>query len=482
MNISKIMRVAGREYASTALTKGFIIGVFVFPAIMLVVMPVLIGIIRGIEAPRIEGTIAVIDRTGLLSDGITREIELKTNKSGGAIDQAASTAVDSLASQAPPEAGEAVEQATEAIEAQVGSAEQSELPPAIEVRIEATDADLEALQEQVRQDLKAGKEGAGTLLGVLEIDSDAVDSAGDNDRGVPTYGGFTFFPRQGLSVLVNQQIESAARDAIRAERYDRLGENRARLQALTTVSNGDTTEITPTSTRTGNSEITQIFIPAAFMFMLLISVLTGGQYLLTTTVEEKSSRVIEILLSAVSSMELMVGKIAGQMAVGFTLMTVYGGLGIVALAIFVEQSSELIGPLEIVALGVFFVIAYATVGSLMAAIGSSVNELREAQSLMTPIMLALSIPYFLFVPVALAPSAWYSTTLSFVPLIAPFIMVMRIASTEPPPMWEIGLSLLVSGTGAVICMWLAAKIFRVGLLMFGKPPSLGTLIKWVRMA
>jgi ABC-2 type transport system permease protein len=223
-----------------------------------------------------------------------------------------------------------------------------------------------------------------------------------------------------------------------------------------------------------------MLIPGAFMLLMLMGVMTGGQYLLTTTIEEKSSRVVEVLLSAVSSVELMTGKIVGQMAVGLTLLLVYNAVGIVALFAF-EQLDLIDGP-TIAWMFVFFALAYFMFASIMAAIGSAVNELREAQALMTPVMLLVMIPYFFFLPVTRDPSSVLSTTLSFIPPISPFIMIMRVASATPPPLWQVLAAVAVNAVAVLAFVWFAAKVFRVGLLMFGKPPNLATLIKWVRMA
>jgi ABC-2 type transport system permease protein len=131
---------------------------------------------------------------------------------------------------------------------------------------------------------------------------------------------------------------------------------------------------------------------------------------------------------------------------------------------------------------VYFVLAYFMFASMMAAIGAAVNDLREAQSLMTPVMLFSMVPYFFFMPVIRAPNSALSTTLSFIPPISPFIMIMRIATPEPVPAWQIAASILVNLLGVIFLLWFAAKVFRVGLLMYGKPPNLRTLIRWVRMA
>ncbi len=153
---------------------------------------------------------------------------------------------------------------------------------------------------------------------------------------------------------------------------------------------GPDQEASPTSSGRSRSTVTcrgradhqhgaEHLLPAAFMVLLLMSVMTSGQYLLTSTVEEKSNRVVEVLLSAVSPMELMTGKILGQMAVGLLVLLLYAGLGLAALVSFATLG--LLDPVLVVYLLIFYVLAYFTFAAMMAAVGSAVNEMREAQTL-----------------------------------------------------------------------------------------------------
>jgi ABC-type Na+ efflux pump permease subunit len=237
--------------------------------------------------------------------------------------------------------------------------------------------------------------------------------------------------------------------------------------------------VTAEGERTTNRELNML-LPAAFMILLLMSVLTSGQYLLTTTVEEKSNRVVEVLLSAVSSRELMTGKILGQMAVGLLVLALYAGLGLVALVSFATLG--LLDPVLIVFLLIFYVLAFFTFASLTAAVGAAVNEMREAQSLQMPILLVLMIPWILWLPLSREPNSMLAIVLSFVPPLGNFVMLLRMASQSPPPMWQVWLSIAVGAGGAYAALWFAAKVFRVGLLMYGKPPTFGTLVRWARMS
>jgi ABC-type Na+ efflux pump permease subunit len=118
----------------------------------------------------------------------------------------------------------------------------------------------------------------------------------------------------------------------------------------------------------------------------------------------------------------------------------------------------------------------------MAAIGSAVNELREAQTLMTPLMILIMIPWMLWMPITRNPNSAFSTAISFVPPINSFAMLLRMTSSTPPPAWQVWLSIAVGVASVFGALWFATKVFRIGLLMYGKPPNFATLVRWARMA
>jgi ABC-2 type transport system permease protein len=211
-----------------------------------------------------------------------------------------------------------------------------------------------------------------------------------------------------------------------------------------------------------------------------MGVITGGQTLMSSTVEEKSSRVVEVLLAAVSPIELMWGKLIGQLGVGLLTLAVYIGIGLFSLAQF--SLWNLLDPMLIFYLIVFYFIAYMVYGALMLAIGAAVNQIADAQSLMGPVMLLLIAPYVLAPFIGQAPNSTFSIAVSFIPPINTFAMLARLASGTPPPMWQVWLTVLVGLATAAIAVWFAAKIFKIGLLMHGKPPNFATMIRWARMA
>jgi ABC-2 type transport system permease protein len=168
------------------------------------------------------------------------------------------------------------------------------------------------------------------------------------------------------------------------------------------------------------------------------------------------------------------------MFVGFLVLLVYSGMGIAALISF-----AVLGMVDLsllLYLFIFYLIAYFVIASLLAAIGAAVNEMREAQSLMGPVMMILMIPWILWMPISRNPNSTFAVVTSFLPPINPFVMLTRMTSSSPPPMWQVWLSIAVGVVSIYAAIWFAAKVFRVGLLMYGKPPNFATLIRWVRAA
>ena len=118
----------------------------------------------------------------------------------------------------------------------------------------------------------------------------------------------------------------------------------------------------------------------------------------------------------------------------------------------------------------------------MMAAGAAVNDMREAQQLMMPMTLVLIVPWLLWMPISRNPDSVLAVVVSFLPPLNTFGMLMRLASTSPPPAWQVWLSIAIGIAGVVRTVWITAKVFRIGLLMFGKPPDLKTLWRWMRAA
>jgi ABC-2 type transport system permease protein len=342
--------------------------------------------------------------------------------------------------------------------------------PTLSITALAPGADLDA--EKAR--LLATGEGDARRLALLVIAADAV-RAGDSG----TLGSYEFYIRKKLDERVVGEIRDALRPALIDARMQANGLDASQVRALNELPRVRAVTVGEDGDSSAALAVGEI-LPIAFMMLMFMAIMTAGQMLVTTTVEEKSSRVVEVLLAAVSPTQLMAGKILGQLGVGLLMMSVYAGLGVLALLSFALTGLVEFWQLAVFAL--FFLIAFATFGALMAAAGAAVNELREAQSLLTPVVLLAVAPMLLWMPIRSDPNSTLATVLSLTPPVSPFVMVMRISSNTPPPVWQIGLALLIGVLAAAAAMWVAGKVFRVGLLMHGKPPNFATLVRWVRMA
>jgi len=167
------------------------------------------------------------------------------------------------------------------------------------------------------------------------------------------------------------------------------------------------------------------------------------------------------------------------MGVATLMLALYGGLGVLALVSF--AATGLLDPWLLFYLAVFFLIAFVVLAAMMAAIGAAVNELREAQTLLTPVMLVVMLPMMLWMPISRDPNSTFATVLSLLPPVNPFVMMLRLGSSTPPPTWQVWLSIGIGVASMAAAVWFAGKVFRIGLLMHGKPPSFATLLRWARM-
>lgn len=481
----KTLHVALREFLATVLTKGFLLGVLMTPMILVIVGGG-IALLKNLKGPTLVATVSVIDRTGKVSPGIVERFspEAQEKERREIAEKVAQAAADQTERMGiPPQQAEAAKgMAVQAAQEATGKAELivEVLPPDADAEKEKAvlaEVDVRSLSRRKNIESSDGPPPR-VALAVIEPETLQPDPTGG-------FGEYSLYTAPRLDFEIQQRIESKIDQAVidarvaSDPRVAAAGLTPAQVRALLASPKARTATVTREGEKKGTGEWAMM-VPMAFMLLLLMSVMTGGQYLLTTTVEEKSSRVMEVLLSAVSPLQLMLGKIIGQMCVGLVILVVYAGLGIGSLIVFSLQ--HLVSPMLLVYLLVFFFIAFFVVASMMAAAGSAVSELREAQTLMTPIMVIIMLPWLLWLPISRAPNSLFATVMSFVPGINPFVMMIRLTGSEPPPAWQIPVAILVGLATVVFCAWAAAKIFRVGVLLYGKPPNFRTLVKWVRMA
>lgn len=484
--MSKVLRIAQREFASTVFTKGFLLGVVMTP-LMILVVGAAIAWMKKFEGPRIRGTVALIDRSGLVTEGLTTrfgpegEAREAEERAKAVAEELKKSEVGAAAAKLAEASGQDV--TTQASEAAAMSVKRG---PQLSLVVLPPDADAEAEKEAVkRATVRTTRDAAsgapeGDRLALVVIPTEAVRP------GEAGYAGYEAFYAQRLDGEVQSRIQRRVGDAIidaRLRNDARLGGaglSPEKVLEIVARPKAEAKTLTADGEKKSLGELAML-VPMGFMLLLMMSVLTSGSNLLTTTVEEKGNRVMEVLLSAVSPMQLMTGKILGQMGVGMLILVAYSGLGIGSVAFFLERL-DLITWSSLAYLAIFFVIAYFLIASMMAAIGSAVNDMREAQALMTPVMVIIMIPWLIWFAIQRAPNSPLAVVLSFVPGTNPFVMVIRLSGSEPVPTWQIPVAILVGVLSVVGAAWAAAKVFRVGVLMYGKPPDFRTLVRWIRMA
>jgi ABC-2 type transport system permease protein len=215
-----------------------------------------------------------------------------------------------------------------------------------------------------------------------------------------------------------------------------------------------------------------------YLFIMFMSMMTPSQMLVTSLIEEKSSRVVEVLLSAVSPLELMAGKILGLVGIGLTTALLY----VIALCAVAGSTRLLQAPnAALLALFlVYYLLGFAMYASIFAGIGAAFNTLKDAQTVMMPLSFLLVLPVMFWMSIAQHPNSLFAVAFSLFPPTAPTVMILRIAVLPSPPWWDIAGSLLLLAGSVPLIVWAAAKVFRTGVLLYGKPPKLSEILRWVR--
>ncbi|MBN1796823.1 MAG: ABC transporter permease [Sedimentisphaerales bacterium] len=224
--------------------------------------------------------------------------------------------------------------------------------------------------------------------------------------------------------------------------------------------------------------VVTMMMPFAMMFLIYIGIILIGQHILSSVIEEKNSRIIEVLLSAVSPIELMAGKILGLVCAGMTVMAIWC---LMALSLGSFKGFELnLSFYFVLIFIVYYVLGFLFFSALMAGIGSLCNTIKESQSLMTPLVMILIIPMISWYELAKNPNGLFARVLSMVPPVSPLVMVLRLSSSNEIPVYEIILSLIFLMVGVIFAFWLAGKVFKTGILMYGKKPKIKEVIRWLR--
>jgi ABC-type Na+ efflux pump permease subunit len=413
--------------------------------------------IANARSPQVSGAVAVIDPTRRVA------AELRQTMAPAAIAaRRARTARTAIAGAAPGlEGSVASDEAIRRVAGQV---------PELRIVDRPADGDV-----QHEKNWLIPQSPGDRHLALIVVHPDAIVRS----AGRAEFGAYDLYVSRSMDDNTESVIHESLRQALVSARLRASSLDQSLIESTMRVPRPASVIVSATGDQQSQRGFTRV-LPFILGVLMFLGIVIGGQGLMTSTVEEKSSRVVEVLLASVSPFELMAGKLLAQLGVGLLIIGIYVGLGIFGLLQFAMFG--LLDPMLVVYLVVFFVISYLVYGALMMAIGAAVNQVAEAQSLMGPVMLLLLLPYILSPMIGRAPNSTFSIVVSFVPPVNTFAMLSRLASDAPPPAWQVWLTVAVGVGAACAAIWFAAKVFRIGLLMHGKPPTFATLLRWARAA
>jgi len=226
------------------------------------------------------------------------------------------------------------------------------------------------------------------------------------------------------------------------------------------------------------------FLAMILMTMLYTAIAMWGAAVMNGVIEEKTSRVVEMIVSSLPPWTFFGGKLLGVGAAGLTQFAIWGAsLGLLsawAAAAAVATGAHLpeVSALLVVTFVVAFVLGFFLYGALYAAVGATVNTQQEAQTLVFPVMAPMLTAFLFFPAVLSSPDSALSTAMSMVPFFAPLLMFLRVAAA-PPPAWQLVLCVTLCLAAIAAFTWLASRIYRVGILMYGKRATLPEIARWV---
>ena len=432
----KTMVVALRDYQAAVKTKAFLIG--------LLMMPLMFG--GGILAQIVfrnnndirDKRVAVVDYTGQLFDGINQASNIRNQTLIYDGEGAARKQIQPryIIEKADPGTNDSAHMAL-------------------------------ALSDRVRK-----KE----LFAFVIIEPNALESGGDPVQSPvqyysesPTYDQI----QQWIAAPVNARIQQMRLQAAALDARIVLEATRPVLVRNLGLVNADTAG-NPIQAEQANLAA-NIFVPIGLMMLMFMMVMSSAA-LMSSALEEKTQRIAEVLLSSIPPFQLMLGKLLGTVAVALTTGSVYllGAYLALKRAGYVQYF-----PWDQVWWFIAFMsLAVLMFGSIFIAIGASVTEMKEAQSMMTPVMLLLVSPMFVWFNVVREPNSTLALVMSLIPPMTPMLMTVRQSVPPGVPIWQplCGIVLVLAAT--LICVFAAGRIFRVGMLMQGKGAKLSEMVRW----
>jgi ABC-2 type transport system permease protein len=345
------------------------------------------------------------------------------------------------------------------------------------------DSDVGIVKDSLIGLVGTAKDSLSKLDGFLVVTEEALDS-----------GRIEYFGSNVSSLTEMGSLQSALRPVVLTERLVREGVSPEIVQTASAQVTLETSKITE-GKLTGESGESSFFLAYAMTIMMYFALLFYGIQVMSSVIEEKSSRIMEVLASSISPFELMLGKVIGVGSVGLFQLGIWAAAGLYLtanvapiLAMFHLSGDTASGvsipsislPLLIVFL-LFFVLGFFLYASMYAAVGAMCSTQQDATQTQQPVTIGIVVGLMCMFPLLNDPNSTLAKVLSLIPFVAPFATPIRY-SVAPLPWPELLLSIFTTVLGVLAITWLASRIYRVGILAYGKKPTLRELVRWVRTA
>lgn len=443
MRLDVTWTVARREFRERIRTKGFWFATIGLPLIM-IAMAILPSLL--LSRSKTHDRIAIVDETGRLEKDLRAVVAESTQK------------------------GRAETKPSGAEEVQNGRGRNAS-GATFDLEFVAPRSDGTALGQELDKKILDGQ-----LDAWLRIEKDALQTSKVSYRG-----------RSVSNFMTQEQLSSNLTDTFRRVRLRDAGLDLAKLDGVLGSVDLATVRVTAEGNRKEGGLAGIGFAYILFM-MLFVSVQVWGQQVMSGVLEEKGSRILEVLIATVRPVELLFGKLLGIGALGLVQMSIWlvsfaiaSAPGVLAavLSLPADISFPRVTVAMVLNLVALFVLGFFAFASLYAAIGAAFNNLQEAQQVAGMMSFLLVIPVIFAFKVINAPDAASSVVLSLIPLFTPFLMALRI-SIQMPPVWQLALAYLLTSGFVYFMMSVCARIYRVGILMYGKKPTIQEMWRWAR--
>ena len=448
----KFLAVVKHEYKKIVYKWTFLLGTLLFPIIgaCFAVIPAIIFSIKG-EPTRI----VIVDQGNKISPRVREN--LSVDKIAAKAEQAAKDAIKDLSASQNDRVKQSSKQMAEGF---------------IFVNYDAAGKS----PEQIRSELTA-KAVADQIDAYLLVPAN-VDAADAK---------FEFLSRKAGDFVAGDLLKDALNDAVRSQRLADANIDEKIVSSLGKRVNIDTKSID----ETGREKNSDMLLAASFVIglMIYITLAIYGQVIMGAVVEEKETRIAEILFSSARPFTLMLGKLVGVGLAGLTQMSIWIA-SVVALVAFLSMQADMsqmfaglphLTPLMIAYFLLFFLLGYFIYASFYALVGSMVTTVQEGGQFSLPVTMILLVGFYFCFAVIRDPNSNLSFWVSIAPFLAPLAMPVRIIA-ETPPFWQIALSVALNLLAIAGLVWLASRVYRVGMLMYGKRATIPEVLKWIRQA